>query len=88
VRLVITDLQMAGMDGFTLVKTLRAEEVGAAERTAVVVCSGQLVPALHGAETDGPPLDCDSFLLKPVSLDTLHDCLQALGLGAAEAATG
>jgi two-component system, NarL family, sensor histidine kinase EvgS len=82
VRLLITDLNMTGMDGFSLVRSIRTDEAAAAERTAIVVCSGNLVPAAQGPEAAESPLDCDTFIVKPVSLDTLLDSLKALGIAA------
>ena len=79
VRLLITDLTMGGLSGAGLMAAIRQEEAGQAERTAIIVCSGDLTPP---AVADGVAPHHDGFLSKPLDLATLNDLLAALGLQA------
>ncbi len=82
VRLLITDLTMGGLSGGELVAAIRqaeADQPGQTERTAIIVCSGDLTPV--SAVTDAAPRH-DGFLSKPLDLGTLRDLLEALGLHA------
>ncbi|EHR70386.1 signal transduction histidine kinase [Burkholderiales bacterium JOSHI_001] len=73
---VVTDIDMDGMDGLELIRTLRLEERHderqALGRTRLIVCSGSPVPA---QEVSNAATDYDRFLTKPVRLELL---LQAL----------
>ncbi len=73
VRGLITDLTMPGLSGLELVAAVRQAERDAAERTAIVVCSGSAPPA---ADEPAPPYD--AFLSKPVDLGVLADTLHRL----------
>jgi two-component system, NarL family, sensor histidine kinase EvgS len=77
VRLLITDLTMPGLDGLSLIDAIRAEETGHLDRTAIIVCSGSLAPAVDPAASAGRH---DAFLTKPLDMDTLSKALQTLGL--------
>jgi two-component system, NarL family, sensor histidine kinase EvgS len=82
VRLIITDLNMPHETGLQLIAALRAEEAERgpdarfAERTPVVVCSGDWAPIEHTAES----AIHDAFIAKPVQLETLLDTLEHLGI--------
>lgn len=84
VRAVITDLDMPGMSGLQLMRTMREEEARAGQtgRTRMVVCSGSPVPAADQAAERGL---YDAYLVKPVTLGTLTDTLQRLGVAAVPA---
>lgn len=75
VRAVVSDLDMPGMSGMEMLAAIRREEAGRTPRTAVIVCSGSLVPTEAGA--DEP---YDAYLVKPVQVETLAETLSALGL--------
>lgn len=79
VRLLLSDLRLPDHDGLWLARQLRDAEAGAAERTAVVVCSGTVPPP---AERSATP--CDAWLTKPVEPRSLADTVAAL-LGPAPA---
>jgi two-component system, NarL family, sensor histidine kinase EvgS len=82
VRALITDLSMPGLGGATLIDTVLAEEAGRPERTAVLICSGDLAPLVSATQALPPH---DAFLTKPVDVGTLVKALSALGLtGAAK----
>ncbi len=86
VQALITDLDLPGMSGLDLMRAVRSEEAaaGQAGRTRVVVCSGSPVPA---ADRTAERQLYDAYLVKPVTLGTLTDTLQRLGVAAgAEAA--
>jgi two-component system sensor histidine kinase EvgS len=90
VRLLITDLTMAGLSGGDLIAAIRqaeaeqAGQAGQAERTAIIVCSGDLTPS---AAATGTAPRHDGFLSKPLDLATLDDMLVALGLQAESSVT-
>jgi two-component system, NarL family, sensor histidine kinase EvgS len=73
---VVTDIDMAGMNGLEMIRVLRAEETlpprHTQPRTRLIVCSGSPVPA---QAVDQAATDYDRFLTKPVRLELL---LQAL----------
>lgn len=75
VRLLITDLNMTGLDGRELISAIRAEEAGQAERTGIVVCSGDPVPEQAAPGSLSP---YDAYICKPVSLATLRGTLEML----------
>jgi two-component system sensor histidine kinase EvgS len=79
VRALITDLDLPGMSGLDLMRTLRREEAAAGQlgRTRVVVCSGSPVPTADGASDRAR---YDAYLVKPVTLGTLTDTLRRLGV--------
>lgn len=81
VRALVTDLDLPGMSGLDLMRALRREEAaaGLAGRTRVVVCSGSAVPVADPLAQR--PL-YDAYLVKPVTLGTLTDTLQRLGVWA------
>ena len=82
VRALVSDLDLPGMSGLELIRSLRDEEAGAAERerTVVIVCSGSPVPAADDATEQRL---YDAYLVKPVQMSTLTDTLQRLGVVAA-----
>jgi len=73
VRLLLSDLRLPDHDGLWLAQQLRAAEAGAAERTAVVICSGTAPPPAAGAAAP-----CDAWLTKPVEPRSLADTVGAL----------
>jgi two-component system sensor histidine kinase EvgS len=77
VSALVSDLDMPGMGGLDLIRTLRAEEQAAGSRTAVIVCSGSPVPSADGQAEQGL---YDAYLVKPVDVSTLTDTLQRLGV--------
>jgi two-component system, NarL family, sensor histidine kinase EvgS len=82
VRALVSDLDLPGMSGIELIRSLRSEErLGAGgSRTVVIVCSGSPVPAADG----GMAQDLyDAYLVKPVQVSTLTDTLRRLGVVAA-----
>ncbi len=73
VDLIITDLNMPGMDGLTFLEKLRSNSV--LRRKPVLVLSGSLTEDLrHAAALD--PLLC--LLAKPASIPQLSQALQGL----------
>jgi two-component system, NarL family, sensor histidine kinase EvgS len=81
---IVTDLDMPGISGHELIRTIRAAEAeaGKAVTTAIVVCSGSDVPTDAG---DSAPAgqQHDAYLLKPVEMDTLAQTLRDLGVASA-----
>lgn len=75
VRALITDLDLPGLNGLNLIRTVRAEEAGHDTRTPVIVCSGSPVPA-----ADALPAAAlqDAYLVKPVEVATLTAALRDL----------
>ena len=84
VSLVITDLSMPRMSGAQLIDAIRADETGRAERTAIIVCSGDPAPTLDSAAC--APRH-DAFLSKPMDLRTLAEALASLGVRRAPTAS-
>jgi two-component system sensor histidine kinase EvgS len=82
VRALVSDLDLPGMSGLELIRSLRDEERqgGQRERTVVIVCSGSPVPAADDAAEQRL---YDAYLVKPVQVSTLTDTLQRLGVAAA-----
>jgi two-component system, NarL family, sensor histidine kinase EvgS len=78
----VSDLDLPGMSGLELIRSLRDEEASAAERdrTVVIVCSGSPVPAADGVAEQRL---YDAYLVKPVQVSTLTDTLARLGVAAA-----
>ena len=73
VQLIITDLNMPGMDGLTFLEKLRSNSI--LKRKPVLVLSGSLTEELrHAAALD--PLLC--LLPKPASIPQLSSALQGL----------
>jgi two-component system sensor histidine kinase EvgS len=78
VRVLVSDLDMPGMSGLDLIRTLRSEESdGRDERIVIIVCSGSPVPAADDASCAGL---YDAYLVKPVAVTTLTDTLKRLGV--------
>jgi two-component system, NarL family, sensor histidine kinase EvgS len=83
VRALVSDLDLPGMSGIELIRSLRSEErnderssAGGA-RTVVIVCSGSPVPVADA----GMVQDLyDAYLVKPVQVSTLTDTLRRLGV--------
>lgn len=76
---LLTDLDMPGMGGRDLVARLREAEVGQAERTVVVVCSGSPISE-QGDFPGGVPPAYDAYLLKPLAMDSLLQVLRSHGV--------
>ncbi len=77
VRALVTDLDLPGMGGLDLIRTVRAEEQQRSTRTPVIVCSGSPVPA---ADEVSERVLYDAYLVKPVNVATLADTLNRLGV--------
>ncbi len=77
VHILITDLRMPGMGGLELMQTIRAEEQGGRDRTALVVCSGDPLPPEPESASACSPW-CDAVLTKPVQLTALQAALASL----------
>lgn len=87
VSVLVTDLEMAGMDGLQMIRRLRSEEEHAprAERTRVIVCSGNPPPP----ERNGLAPLHDAYVAKPVDINALVATLAAAGVrGKVAAAAG
>jgi two-component system, NarL family, sensor histidine kinase EvgS len=82
VQAIITDLQMDGMDGMTLVQRVRAE-IGSKGHPRLVICSGNPVPVREPG--DAPP-PYDAWLTKPVEMSALVATLAELGVHAPRSA--
>ena len=77
VRALVTDIDLPGISELQLIRTLRDEAPAGAPRTPVIVCSGSPVAAAD----DAPERTLyDAYLVKPVSVSTLADALQRLGV--------
>jgi two-component system, NarL family, sensor histidine kinase EvgS len=75
VRVLITDINMPGLDGTQLIAAVRSAEVGGARRTGIVICSGDPPPAQ--IDPGSAPL-CDCYVSKPVNVATLNETLRHL----------
>jgi CheY-like chemotaxis protein len=72
--LVFTDLHMPRMDGYAMVKALRAEEAALDRpRTPVLALTAN---ALRGEERRAREVGMDEYLTKPIPLEALHGALQ------------
>ncbi len=78
VRLLLTDLNLPGRDGLWLAAALRVHEAAAAQRTAIVVCSGAEPPPAGESEGEGEAPPYDAWLAKPVQPRSLVNTLRAL----------
>ena len=78
VQAIITDLQMDGMDGMTLVQRVR-DEVGPKGGIRLLVCSGNPVPVQQPGDA---PVPYDAWLTKPVQMSALLATLATLGVHA------
>jgi two-component system sensor histidine kinase EvgS len=78
VSALVTDLEMAGMDGLQMIRRLRSEEEEAppAARTRVIVCAGNPPPP----ERSGLAPLHDAYVAKPVDIDALVATLAAAGV--------
>ena len=73
VDLILSDLQMPGMDGFDLARAVRAHEhFGQRPRTGFVAVSGRADDTTAAACRD---LDMDAFTAKPISTERIRDLL-------------
>jgi signal transduction histidine kinase/ActR/RegA family two-component response regulator len=72
--LVITDIQMPGMDGFEMARLIRSEEAlaGKGERTPIVALSAN---ALKGEDEKAMAAGLDGYLTKPVTLRRLQQTI-------------
>ncbi|MFC3814308.1 transporter substrate-binding domain-containing protein [Lysobacter sp. GCM10012299] len=70
--LLITDCDMPRMDGYTLVRRIRADEAGKAQRLPVIALSASALPADVQRCTDA---GMDGFLAKPMTLQELDTML-------------
>jgi CheY-like chemotaxis protein/HPt (histidine-containing phosphotransfer) domain-containing protein len=70
---VLADIHMPGMDGYALVRCIRASEAERREgRTPVVAVTAN---ALKGEEERCFAAGMDAYITKPVNIDRLHDTL-------------
>ena len=69
--LVITDLQMPGMDGYMFARTLRAEQPAERKTTLIAFTANTQSEALERCMTAG----MDDYLTKPTELGTLREKL-------------
>jgi PAS domain S-box-containing protein len=70
--LLLTDLNMPGMDGYTLASTIRSEELGQ-QRLPIVALSAN---ALQGEIDRCRSAGMDDYLSKPVQIDRLGEMLK------------
>jgi two-component system chemotaxis response regulator CheY len=73
VHLIISDLNMPGMDGFTFLEKLRANSV--LKRKPVMVLSGNITPEMEQAAQMDPLL---AVVSKPAGIETLDLTLRGL----------
>ena len=71
--LILTDIQMPGMDGFELLRRLREHE--ATRAIPVVAISADAMP---DAVARGKSAGFVEYLTKPVQMDALHEVVQRL----------
>jgi CheY-like chemotaxis protein len=70
---VLADIHMPGMDGYALVRCIRASEAERhKDRTPVVAVTAN---ALKGEEERCLAVGMDAYITKPVNIDRLHDTL-------------
>jgi two-component system sensor histidine kinase EvgS len=72
---LITDLNMPGMSGRELIDSLRIAEAGRAQRTVVIICSGDAPPPV-----DESKVPYDAYLLKPLQSGMLVRALAEHGV--------
>jgi CheY-like chemotaxis protein len=71
-RLLLIDIRLPGMDGLTLVRTLRAEP-----RYRDLVIVAVTASAMKGDEDVALAAGCDGYITKPVDTRTLNDRIVA-----------
>lgn len=64
--LILLDLQMPGIDGFTLARRLKADA-----RTRDIVLLAVTAYAMHGDEQRAREAGCDGYVTKPIDTRTL-----------------
>lgn len=64
--LILLDLQMPGIDGFTLARRLKADA-----RTRDIVLLAVTAYAMHGDEQRARDAGCDGYVTKPIDTRTL-----------------
>lgn len=74
--LILMDLQMPGVDGFTFTRELKADP-----RTAGIRIIAVTAYAMRGDEDRAREAGCDDYLTKPIDIRTLPDAV-ARWLGA------
>jgi signal transduction histidine kinase/HPt (histidine-containing phosphotransfer) domain-containing protein/ActR/RegA family two-component response regulator len=70
--IVLTDIHMPDMDGYSLARQIRTEEAADATRTTIVALTAN---ALKGEEDRCRAAGMDEFLTKPLTLARLHQAL-------------
>ncbi|AYH42143.1 CHASE domain-containing protein [Azoarcus sp. DN11] len=70
--LLLTDLHMPGMDGYELVRTIRAEEAGRGRMPILALTANALRSEARRAQEGG----MDEYLTKPIQLQLLKDALE------------
>jgi CheY-like chemotaxis protein len=74
--LLLLDLKMPRMDGFEVLRWLRARTDGLRRLPVAVLTSSAENPDIHRAYDAG----ANSYLVKPPTFDGLHEMVRALGL--------
>lgn len=72
---MLLDLHLPVMDGMTLLREIRAND--SMKDLRVIVVSTSLDPS---EEAQCHSLGCQSFLMKPVSLEEFHSAIQRVGV--------
>jgi signal transduction histidine kinase/DNA-binding response OmpR family regulator len=70
--LLLTDLNMPGMDGYTLASTIRSEELGGSRLPIVALSANALQGEIDRCRSAG----MDDYLSKPVQIDRLGEMLK------------
>jgi len=70
--LLLTDLNMPGMDGYTLASTIRSEELGGSRLPIVALSANALQGEIDRCRSAG----MDDYLSKPVQIDQLGEMLR------------
>jgi len=75
IDLLLTDLHMPNMDGYTLSAHIRSDEraAGAARHLPIIAVTAN---ALHGEDHRCRDAGMDDYIVKPVQLDTLQETLE------------
>lgn len=71
--MVLTDCHMPYMDGYELTSAIRASESGQLQRLPVIALSADVS---NGERQRGRTTGMDDFLLKPLKLADLRDCIE------------
>jgi two-component system cell cycle response regulator DivK len=72
-QMVLTDLQLPGVDGLALTRRIRATE-----RFAALVVVALTAYAMKGDEEKALAAGCDAYITKPIDVDTFPSEIRAL----------